>query len=109
MARDGEFRIDVCDAILDEVVTVLRDDFRWAGYRLHFARGKPACMANLVVPAQTLDVVKEDPDDNRIIECAVAAGSDCIVTYDKDLLRLGEYGEINVMRATHFLQMVRRP
>lgn len=38
MARAGAFRIDVSDAILDEVVTVLRDDFRWDGYRLRFAR-----------------------------------------------------------------------
>ena len=38
MARAGMFRIDVSDAILDELLTVLRDDFRWDGYRLHFGR-----------------------------------------------------------------------
>ena len=38
MARAGMFRIDVSDAILDELLTVLRDDFRWGGYRLRFAR-----------------------------------------------------------------------
>ncbi len=43
-------------------------------------------------PTQTLDVIKEDPDDNRILECAAAAKSDYIVTDDKDLLRLGKYG-----------------
>lgn len=38
-----------------------------------------------------LDVVTEDPADNRILECAVTAGSDYIVTGDKDLPRLGTY------------------
>jgi putative PIN family toxin of toxin-antitoxin system len=104
MARAGDFRLDVSDAILDEVVTVLRDDFNWNGYRLHFAREQIARLTNLVAPTQTLDVVKEDPDDNRILECALAAGSDFIVTHDKDLLRLGEYGGIEIVRAVEFLQ-----
>ena len=38
MARAGMIRIGVSDAILDELVTVLRDDFAWEGYRLHFER-----------------------------------------------------------------------
>ena len=104
MGRAGNIRIDVSDAILDELVIVLRDDFKWDGYRLHFARAKLAGIANLVVPTRTLEVVKEDPDANRILECAVTAGSDCIVTYDKDLLRLGEYSGIKIIRAVDFLQ-----
>jgi putative PIN family toxin of toxin-antitoxin system len=104
MAREGDILIDLSDAILDEVVTVLRDDFHWNGYRLHFARERLAGMANFVVPMQRIDVIKEDPDDNRILECAVAAGSDFIVTHDKDLLRLGEHGGIKIVRAADFLQ-----
>jgi predicted nucleic acid-binding protein len=50
MARAGAFRIDISDAILDELVSVLRDDFKWDCYRLHFAREQIAKMANLVVP-----------------------------------------------------------
>lgn len=38
MARAGRFRLDISEAILDEVVEVLRDDFGWDGYRLFFAR-----------------------------------------------------------------------
>ena len=56
-----------------------------------------------MVPTQLLDIT-DDPDDNRILECAVAAGSDIIVTFDKDLLRLGEYGGIEIVRADDFLQ-----
>jgi predicted nucleic acid-binding protein len=42
-----------------------------------------------VTPTRTLNVIQEDPDDNRILECAVEAGSDVIVSGDKDLHRLG--------------------
>ena len=75
MARAGVFRIDVSDVILAELVTVLRDGFRWGRIRLHFAKEQIARLANRVVPTQTLDVIKEDPDDDRILECAVEARS----------------------------------
>ncbi len=52
-----------------------------------------------------LDVVKADPEDNKIIECAVTAGSDYIVTGDKDLLRLGSYDAIRILNASDFLKL----
>ena len=67
-------------------------------------RRSVAGVANRVTPAQTLDVIEEDPDDNRILECAIEAGSDYIVTSDKDLLRLGEYGQIKIVTAAAFLK-----
>jgi predicted nucleic acid-binding protein len=104
MARAGSFRLDVSDQILDELVTVLRDDFHWDGYRMQFARQGIARIANLVTPTQTLAIIKEDPDDNRILECAVAAVSAVIVTRDKDLLRLKEYQGIEIVTPEHFLK-----
>ena len=43
-----------------------------------------------------------DPDDNRILECAVEAGSDFIITADKDLLRLESYAGIRIIQAADF-------
>lgn len=40
-----------------------------------------------VAPARKLKVVKLDPDDDRILECAVEVGTDLIVTMDKHLLK----------------------
>ncbi|MDP2750563.1 MAG: putative toxin-antitoxin system toxin component, PIN family [Nanoarchaeota archaeon] len=39
----------------------------------------------LVKPEITLDIVKEDPDDNKILECAVAGNADFIITKDNHL------------------------
>ena len=104
MARAGMIRIDVSDAILDELVTVLRDDFAWEGYRLHFVRNELARLGNLVIPEKTIDAIKEDPADNRILECALEAGSEFIVTSDKDLLRLGQYGSIRIVKVSQLLE-----
>jgi predicted nucleic acid-binding protein len=46
--------------------------------------------------------VREDEPDNRILECAVEAGLDFIVSADKDLLRLGSYAGIRIMKAADF-------
>jgi len=42
----------------------------------------------IVIPKRKIDIVKEDPDDNKFIECAVAGKADYIVSQDKHLLKL---------------------
>ena len=44
-----------------------------------------------------LVVVKEDPDDNKILECAVEAGANLIITMDKHLLKLKSYEGIGIV------------
>ena len=89
MAQACAIRIDISDTILDETIRVLREKFDWDGYRLNDARQRIARFTNRVTPTQTLDVIKEDPPDNRILECAVEAGSDFSCGHgDKDLLRV---------------------
>jgi predicted nucleic acid-binding protein len=56
-----------------------------------------------VVPARTIEGVCDDPDDNRVLECAVACGCECIVTGDNDLLRLGQFEGIEIVRLSDFL------
>ena len=68
---------------------------------------KLAGITNRVQPTRALEVIKEDPPDNRIRECAVEAGSEYIVTWDKDLLRLGEYDGMPVIVPADFLQLTR--
>jgi putative PIN family toxin of toxin-antitoxin system len=102
MAQAGMIRIDISDQIEAEVVRVLREDFDWDGYRLHFMKQQLAKITHRVTPTQTIKVV-DDPDDDRIIECAVEAGSYCIVTNDNALLRLREYAGIRIIRTADFL------
>jgi putative PIN family toxin of toxin-antitoxin system len=104
MARAGEIRIDISDAILAETVRVLREKFAWDGNRLNEISQRLSQIANRVTPQESLNVVKEDPADNRILECAVAARSDYILTWDKDLLRLVEYDGIEILTPVQFVE-----
>jgi predicted nucleic acid-binding protein len=84
---------------------VLRDKFEWNGYMLQDIRGKLLSLANHVVTFDKLAVIKEDPDDDRILECAVAANSDFIVSEDKDLLRLGRFGNSQIVTIRDFVKL----
>jgi predicted nucleic acid-binding protein len=55
--------------------------------------------------AHTITVCR-DPDDNRILETAVIGGCDLIVSGDSDLLTLGSYQDIRIMRPADFLEFV---
>src|SRR5689334_9868467 len=104
MAVDGDIDIAVSQPIIDELIRVLGGKIVWDGYRLQDAKRQILGFARLVTPTKTLDVVKEDEPDNRILECAVEAGSEFIISADNDLLRLGSYAGIPIMRAADFLK-----
>lgn len=61
-------------------------------------------ICHLVTPGTALALVKNDPDDNRIIECAIAAGATVIVTGDSDLLDLGRVNRIRIVTPRQFLR-----
>ncbi len=46
-----------------------------------------------------------DPNDDRILGCAVAAGAKAVITGDKDLLELHPFRDIAIVTAAHFLAM----
>ena len=61
-----------------------------------------------VSPSRTVEVVEEDPDDDRIIECALAAGARWIVSGDKHLLGLEEYEGIRIVSAATAVEVLGR-
>ncbi len=52
-----------------------------------------------------LKVIAADPADDRVLECAVAARADFIVSGDKHLLSLGNFGKIVILTPNDFLDM----
>ena len=104
LARHGEIELAISDAVLDEVGRILSDKFEWSAGRVNSVRVELATFTTHAAPAETLDVVQDDASDNRIVECAVAAGFDVIVSGDKHLLALGSFRGIEVMTVSDFLQ-----
>ena|SRR5713101_1238125 len=62
--------------------------------------------ATLVTDLPEVKVVR-DPNDDKIVACALAAGAEYIVTRDKDLLSLGEYEGVTMITPEEFLHVLR--
>lgn len=58
-----------------------------------------------IIPNVTLQVVKEDPSDNKFLECAIAGKADYIISGDGHLLGLREYQGIPIIRVGEFLKI----
>jgi putative PIN family toxin of toxin-antitoxin system len=104
MALNNEVRMFVSETIVQETLRVLRDKFGLSNQRLAQAEDYINACTERVKADRTLSVIKEDPDDNRVLECAEAAGCEAIITGDLDLLRLGKYGQIKIMTVREFLE-----
>lgn len=109
LARAGEIKLFISDDIMNEIALVLRDKFRWREEAVALAKDRIRDFTKLVEPAQDIGVIKTDPTDNRILECAAATKSDFIITGDNHLLTLGQYGSIRIMKVSDFLDIEPQP
>jgi uncharacterized protein len=103
LARAGQIELAVSDAILDETARVLKAKFKVPDEDVQEFRRELLGFAKRVTPTETLDVVSGDRTDNRILECAVVAGSEMVVTGDAHLLSLGDFRGIRIQRVADFL------
>ena len=64
-------------------------------------------IAKFIKPVEKIDTIKNDPDDNMVLEAAVAGNVDYIVTGDSDLLELKEFRGIKIITAKEFLEAIK--
>ena len=109
--RRGEIVLLTCPAIVEEVTEVLsRPFFREKRHitQEQVTRAKRVLEMDtvLVEPKEHLDVVDNDPDDDRVLECALAGGADYVVSGDHHLLDLGRFRHIPIVTPRQFLAIL---
>lgn len=87
-------RIRARHQMTDEEIAAVVDGFR--------------TFALVVEPTVTLDVIQDDPSDNKFIECALAAGAEYVVSGDPHLLGVGQYEDIQILRPADFRIVLER-
>ncbi len=84
--------------ILSELKDVIsRDNFGYTDVEVNTFIEAIISFSDIVNPEIEIDAIKADPDDNKILECAVASGASYIVSGDRHLLELKEYGKIKII------------
>jgi len=97
------FLLVVSPALLDELDEKLREKFEVAAEDAAIIRDKLESIAEIVRPDMVLRVITDDPDDNRVLECAIKGSADYIVTGDRHLLKLRNYDAISIVTVRQFL------
>ena len=94
-------------AILDELRDVLqRPNFGFTPEQAVTVIDELHGVCEILNPPRRIRTIKADPDDNRVLECAVECQADYIVTGDTHLLELGEYRGICIRTPADFLQLI---
>ena len=65
-------------------------------------------IAEMIEPKNKLNVVKDDPTDNKFIECAVEGNADYIITGDNHLQKLKEHRGIKILNPADFLRKLKK-
>ena len=91
LVEQGKVELVLSDAIIQEFSAVLEYDEikkKMVNKKLLMLRAveKLVLMSKIVVPAIKIAVVKEDPDDDKVLECAIAGNVDYLISKDNHLL-----------------------
>ncbi|MFH0797171.1 MAG: putative toxin-antitoxin system toxin component, PIN family [Candidatus Omnitrophota bacterium] len=98
--------IEVCLSpfILRELEIVLEKKFCWEKKQVRILLDKINDIAIIVHPKHKISEIKTKEADNRILECAVEANADYIVTGDaRHLQSLKEFQGIRILSPAQFL------
>ena len=98
------FDLLLSPAIASEIAQVLRTYFAWEEKSVRSQIKLIAKSAEIILPTVTLNIVTDDPSDNRILECAIEGKADLIVSGDRHLRKLKVVEGIAVIRPADFLR-----
>jgi len=102
LAVKGKIRLFVSTAILAETAKKLKEKFQIPQDNIIDVIEQIGKTADVIKPQIKVEELSDDPD-NRILECAVAAKANLIVTGDKHLLKLKNYQGVGIVRVADLL------
>ena len=104
-ALRGDILLYSSVAILSETAQKLREKFGWSEDQIVRLLKAIAKVATVIRTQAHLHLLADEPD-NRILECALEAKADFIVTGDKHLLSLKHCQNIKIIRLSNFLEIL---
>ncbi|MFB6292313.1 MAG: putative toxin-antitoxin system toxin component, PIN family [Candidatus Nanohaloarchaea archaeon] len=107
LAEDKEFLSVTSPDIVEELRDVLtRDRLPFTEEQVDELVSKILSISQVIDPQIEVEVIEDDPDDDKILEAAVAGNTDCIVSGDSHLLKLEKHREIPIHSPSEFLEKV---
>jgi len=105
-AEAGEYTAVTSNPILHEIARTLRAYFGIPDESVYAWWLRLTWLCDVIQVVSWLNAIARDPDDNRFIECAVDGHCDYLVSQDGDLLELGSYAGIQIIKIGRFLRLL---
>lgn len=105
LATEEAFELVTSIFILTETAGILRTKFDWSDDKVTQCLQSISRIATVVKTRPHLHVLQDEPD-NRVLECAVAAQADYLVTGDRHLLALQRHKQTTLISLADFLALL---
>lgn len=108
LAEEGKIKLLSSAALLSELKNVLSHErFGLEEKTVDENIKYILTISEIVSPKRKLKVIRDDPADDRVLECALEGRADYIVSGSKHLLQLNEFHRIKIVRAKELLDILR--
>jgi putative PIN family toxin of toxin-antitoxin system len=103
----GDIEACISSFIFKELEETLKKDFSWDRDQIKHTIEKIKAKTILIQPKNKVSVIKENDDDNRILECAIEGKAQYLISGDrKHLSPLKEYQGIKILSPAEFLKLL---
>ena len=91
--------------IFDEVRRVLNyPKFKFSQTEIDEFLDQILEIGNLIESKVEIKIIKDDPSDNKFLECAVTVGANYIISRDPHILKIKEFKGIKIVSPELFVQ-----
>lgn len=110
---DKKFRLIITQDIISEIIEVLNREGKFKKFILDRKQAIEdlirtiLSLSTLVDTISKLQLIKEDPKDNIILEAALDGKADYIVSYDKHVLNMIEFRGIRILEPGEFIKLIK--
>lgn len=103
---DSQYQLIISTDILDELVEKLKEKFDVPEDRASQFVDILMAYTEVLDVEEDLSVIEDDPDDDKILECAHESEADFIVSGDSHLLDEESYRDVDIVSPGDFLNLL---
>lgn len=103
----GHFQLYLSSPLLSEIKRVL------SYHKFHFNQDEIDEFLSIIIeaaeivePEIIINLIPHDPSDNRVLECAITADCEYIISGDKHLLKIKEFETIKILSPDQFKKIL---
>lgn len=102
---EGNLELFISTEIFDEIKRVLNyPKFKFSQDEIDEFLDQILEAGNLVETKVKVEIIKDDPSDNKFLECALTVDADYIISRDPHILRIKEFEGIKIISPEDYMK-----